>query len=111
MNKLLSLLILCLAVGCSGPEVVSDFTSFNKEAFLAACTQTTADVAIDDSEAVIDPKATTDICNCVFNQMSSDMDFEEFEELDELLVANPKMPLPAEMRTFISDCLITELDL
>ncbi len=113
MRNLLPLLLVFswLALCCSSPETEETFSSFNLEAFMAACTQTSADVAVDDSEAVVDPQYITDICGCVFDTARSNFVFSEFESLDNTLVSNPDVPLPAQLREAVADCVISVLEL
>lgn len=88
-----------LASGCAEDEP-HEFTDDTRSGFLAACTD-----PLDDS------LLTSSICQCVFDQTQTQLSFERFEQIDELLVLDPETELPDELVDIIATCVIEVADL
>lgn len=110
MRKLFFSLFVLLSA-CGASEEALEFTEFNQEGFLAACTQTGEDINLDQRASEIDSELITQICGCVWDETSSDLPFSEFQALDSVLTEDASAELPVGIQRVIADCVVAELSL
>lgn len=88
-----------LLVSC-GDEPPTDYTDQNRVDFLASCADPLTDQLMD-----------IELCQCVFEAVQREIDFDRFVEIEELLAGTPAAPLPAEVVDLVADCVIELADL
>ncbi len=110
MRKLLISFVF-LGSACGATTQAQEFNDFSEDSFLAACTQTGEDIALDQRASDIDSDLVSDICGCVWDTTSSEMLFSEFVALDDLLTQDANADLPVGVQRSIADCVSSELDL
>lgn len=85
---------------CSSENEATDYTSENREAFLASCTDATGD-----------SRTIRDICECAYERIERTIPFDEFVALDDSLALDALTPLPDSVSTILADCFVSEVDL
>lgn len=103
MNRLVgcALVVLgALGLAACAEEEPTEFGEDNRDGFAAACSQ-----PLEDSRLV------SDICQCVFDETTSNIVFSEFAALDTRLTENAELSLPIEVTDIIADCVLEEADL
>lgn len=106
-----SVAAIIVLAGCGESEPPTDYTSANRNAFLAAC-----------SRPLDDPRLLSEVCDCVYDRLELEMPFDEFVELSEALIppetevdgAAPSAPpatVPEEVTAIVADCFVEEADL
>ncbi len=89
-----------LAGGCGGSEEVTDYQDENRDAFLSACVNPVEDNLID-----------VELCQCVYDELESELTFEEFAVLEQTLVDHPERPLPSAVVDVVAACVIRAAEL
>ncbi len=113
MKRSILLPALFALVSCTSEETI-DYSSANREGFLAACTQTGADISTDKGSSFgdqVDDPLFTSICRCALRETEKQLSFEEFNALDQRLVESSSAKLPPQMIDIIADCVIGEASL
>lgn len=91
--------VIATGVAC-GEETPSEYSAQNTDDFFAACT-----------DATIDSVLHTRLCQCVIDELTTELDFEEFVELDEAMAAEPARPTASAIVDVVADCVIEVGDL
>jgi hypothetical protein len=95
------------AVSCSESSS-EEYSLPNRDGFLKACTRTGDDVA---NSEEIDDQLVTSVCKCVLKSTEQNLKFEDFKELDTMLVNDPEANLPPAMAGILAECVKTEAKL
>lgn len=95
----LTLIVAALASGCGGEERTA-FDDDNQAAFLAACTDQSADELVQQR-----------VCLCVIEEAQRSISFARFEEINTLLATDPAAPLPDDIVELLARCVVEEADL
>ena len=94
-RRLLGLVALVLAFSACADEEPQEFTADTRSGFLAACT-----------DPLTDSRLTSSICQCVFDETQTQLSFDRFEQIDELLLLDPEAELPEELVDIIAECVM-----
>lgn len=86
--------------GCGGTEDNGEFGPANREAFLAACT-----------DSAEDPLLVRDVCECTFDEIRVTFTVPELAALEESLKLDSLAPLPDAVAAVMADCFVAEADL
>ena len=105
------MLLVVLLTACGVSNEALEFTELNEEGFLAACTQTSSDIELDQGVTDIDNALISNICQCVWDETSTELTFEDFESLDTQLLGDSSANLPVGIERIIADCVAVQLDL
>jgi hypothetical protein len=82
--------LLLVAAGC-GDRSPTDYSDETEEQFMASCVP-----SLGESER--------DVCRCAYDEIRSQLSFEEFEELDEQLRDDPDAELPDDVVDLVAAC-------
>lgn len=93
--------MLGVSAGCGGDDLATDqYGPANREAFLAACT---------DSEA--DDVLVRDICECTYGRLVESVSLAELDRIEEALRLDTLAPLPDVVADHVAECVVAEADL
>lgn len=95
-----SLSLAVLASGCGSDVDDTEYSETNREAFLVACTDVGQDTRL-----------VRDICECTYDKIEIDLDFDELVDTEESLRLDALRPLPDPIAGFMADCFLAEVDL
>ncbi|MCP3992968.1 MAG: hypothetical protein GY724_28155 [Actinomycetia bacterium] len=86
--------------GCTGDIEEGEYGQGNREAFLAACTETSED-----------PRLIRDVCECTYEEIRATFTLSELAALEESLKLNSLASLPEAVAAVMADCFVAEADL
>ena len=88
-----------LVAGC-GDDAPTDYSATTTDDFFAACT-----------DATLDSVLHTRLCQCVIDELTAELDFTEFAELDAEMAAEPAPATSPIIIDAVADCVIEVGDL
>ena len=88
-----------MLVSCSVDEP-TEYSDENREAFLAACTDT-------DTDGLYQQR----VCQCAYDEAEATIPFERFREIEAELVDAEEPVLPDDLLDLLATCIIEEGDL
>lgn len=88
-----------LVAGC-GDDAPTDYSATTTDDFFAACT-----------DATLDSVLHTRLCQCVIDELTSELDYATFVELSDAMAAEPAPPTAPEIVDVVADCVIEVGDL
>lgn len=97
---LLAGIVASLLVPSCGTEDPTEYSSENREAFLAACT-----------DVDVDELFQQRLCLCAYEEAEASIPFERFREINEELGDADTATLPEDLLEVLASCVIEEGDL
>ncbi|HEY8545270.1 MAG TPA: hypothetical protein VIL36_09490 [Acidimicrobiales bacterium] len=89
---------LFLAAACGGDDEPSGYNDEVRNNFMSECTAGAGDSA-------------RDMCECTYDAITANLDFEEFKAYDEALREDPSAEIPVELENAMTECATASLDL
>jgi hypothetical protein len=97
---LLAGIVASLVMASCGNEDPTEYSSDNRDAFLAACVDPDADGLFQQR-----------LCLCAYEEAEASMPFERFREINEELESADAPTLPDDLQAIVASCIIEEGDL
>ena len=89
-----------LIAACGSDTDQTNYNAANRDAFLAACT-----------DSSLDDRLVRNVCECVYEQIESNMEFEELEALEGSLQLDALRSLPDDVAEYVAECFVAEAEL
>ena len=97
---LLAGIVVSLVMVACGTEEPAEYSSDNRDAFLAACVDADADGLFQQR-----------LCLCAYEEAEASMPFDRFREINDELESADAPALPADLLAILASCIIEEGDL
>lgn len=95
----LAVAVLTVAAGCGSPVDEVEYGELNREAFMAACTDST------------DDRLVRDVCDCTYDEIEANVALVDLAALEVSLRLDTFRSLPDTIAGYLADCFVVEAEL